>query len=442
MDPQPPSGHPPEVPQNESEVNADLPDHPHAQSRSYTPFSHYPEAHAYYQAHAYHPEAHAYHPEAHVYPPPLYPPYLQSEALYHHPPHHGSVYGPQVGGGGEYRLRSTIKLSPNATKISQNAVRRREEATRNAKEDHLEGLDGVAIEELMADWNPSPLLPQNTPLPPPASPPPPATAVPLVPGVDEIFTLSPRHPTPPKPSLTPPMLRADEPEPSTPTPRPACRPTSLAEHLFTPAPASRCSISPLPDTIIKEAVFNVLGFQPVEIPSPPAAFIPGGNSGSDAGSACVSSEGTGDVGKKGRPDKASEEITAQLEEKVNKLFEAASKATGRTVDSLVSQWHGTSKYGVKQSPWNDYQHYFKRNVEKERRRAGLPDGNGKSCLFHKIHIPDTAYSERLLANFQTQSELSTDNVDIPRARESTGGHNHCAAWKGFQETDRCSRRPC
>lgn len=231
MNPQPPPKHPiPGVPQNESELNVEFPDHVHVQPRGYTARSvHYPEA----QPHPY------------PHPPHMYPPYIPPDAPYVYPPHHGPGYRPQVGGGGEYRLRPTIKLSPNAPKVFQNAARRREEAiqkseeaTRKAKPvDHLEGLDPAAFDELTADWNPSPYLPQDTPLPPLAGTPPPVAATPLAPSVDELFTPTPRHPAKKSSTLLVPSAD-DEPEPFTPAPR---RPASSAEHLFTPTLASRHS---------------------------------------------------------------------------------------------------------------------------------------------------------------------------------------------------------
>lgn len=308
---------------------------------------------------------------------------------------------PQIGGG-EYhtRLRPNINLSPNATKTAHRAAQHRKEAVEKAAATMDDG-DFAHFDE--------------------------ATLASLAP--DAVWVPTPAGSPTPQGTITPPTIPGDTESPSsliTPKPR---HPSVNVEHLFTPPRKA-------PDPQFKAAVFDALGFKSIELPPPPPPSPPPpgpahsdtpmpvdsvpsdparGNDNNSAmnrplnssqseaadedagGDAGGGEESDGDVAgggdpddspsssrpsKKGRMSKDDEKRIQRLFEQVDDLFDGASLETGRPTSSLVERWNNLSKYGAKSSRWNSYQHYHRKNAQKERERAGLPNGNGKLFRNH------------------------------------------------------------
>ncbi|KAF9455604.1 hypothetical protein BDZ94DRAFT_1327481 [Collybia nuda] len=311
----------------------------------------------------------------------------------------GPGNGPQVGGGDyHHHLRPTIKLSPHAPKSVQRATQHRAEAiAKEMRVDHLAGLDAAAMAAITSDRVPTP---SGSPSPDGWTPPP--------------------HVEAPSPNV------GAIPEPDMPTPQ--CTAPSV-EHLFTPVPAPARRPPMEPDSSIRDAALNAMGFEPFKIPPPPPI------SGNDMSNKVVNEGNTDETGgmsdmelsedndnagnehvKKGRPSKTAEAVATILEDRVNRLFKDASRDTRRPVAALVEHWHNTSKYGIKSSPWNDYQYYFKKNMQKERAQAGLPDGDAKACW--QTFKTKANYQQIMAVSLELEQATAQDNMTIAQRQKA------------------------
>ncbi|KAF9458055.1 hypothetical protein BDZ94DRAFT_1313650 [Collybia nuda] len=369
------------------------------------------------------------------YPPHIPPdPTLEGQSDYDFPENpygYGMYYegdndsGPPQVGGGIYhgRLRPTINLSPNATRTAQKSAQYRKEAVQQATlPGDLQNLDDATLVSLAVDasWN---LSPANSP------------SIPKI-------TLSHTTPLPGAPAHSTDGIAPQPPA------GPVSNPEGFPLNIPPPSPnatiqAMRSPVSPTPNQErFKGAVFNVMGFQPLKIPPPPDPDHTGDKHGSaggksdghkkaadeyasddmsggnnelpgdaEGGTDNEESDSDGSGGshgpKMGRPTTVTQVQILQLFKQVDSLFKKASYETGRPVSSLVDRWNSRSKHRTKGSSWNSYQHYFGKNREKERLRAGLPEGTARECYESFKTLPHRQEALKKFAELELTKEEGT-----------------------------------